>query len=79
MVGNGVVAIWELGMKFYGREKEIDELRHQRDISRKFARFTVVTGRRRIGKTQLIRQAFDDGVSPYVHLVITKKQRRSNV
>ena len=42
MVGNGVVAIWELGMKFYGREKEIDELRHQRDISRKFARFTVL-------------------------------------
>ena len=63
-------------MKFYGREKEISELRQQRDISRKFARFTVVTGRRRIGKTQLIRQAFDDGVSPYIHLVITKKTEK---
>ena len=63
-------------MKFYGREKEIGELRQQRDISCKFARFTVVTGRRRIGKTQLIRQAFDDGVSPYVHLVITKKTEK---
>jgi hypothetical protein len=71
-----MVAIWEVGMKFYGREKEIGELRKQRDISRKFARFTVVTGRRRIGKTQLIRQAFDDGVSPYVHLVITKKTEK---
>ena len=71
-----MVVIWEMGMKFYGREKEISELRQQRDISRKFARFTVVTGRRRIGKTQLIRQAFDDGVSPYIHLVITKKTEK---
>ena len=54
-------------MKFYGREIEISDLRRQRDISRKYARFTVVTGRRRVGKTQLVRSAFDDGESPYVH------------
>ena len=63
-------------MKFYGREKEISDLRGQRDISRKYARFTVVTGRRRVGKTQLVRSAFDDGESPYVHLVITKKTEK---
>ena len=63
-VGNGPVVIKEGTMKFYGREKEIGDLRGQRDISRKYARFTVVTGRRRVGKTQLVRSAFDDGESP---------------
>ena len=63
-------------MKFYGREKEIGELRKEREISHRFSRFTVVTGRRRIGKTELIRQAFDDGTDPYVHLVITKKTEK---
>jgi len=63
-------------MEFYGREREIDELRKVRATSRKYARFTVVTGRRRIGKTQLIRQALDDGSATYVHLVITKKTEK---
>lgn len=63
-------------MDFYGREREIDELRKVRETSRKYARFTVITGRRRIGKTQLIRQAFDDGKTDYVHLVITKKMEK---
>ncbi len=63
-------------MKFYGRSKEIDNLRKEREISHKYARFTVVTGRRRIGKTQLIREAYDDGSDPYVHLVITKKTEK---
>jgi len=31
-------------MEFYGREKEIEELRKVRAKSRKYARFTVVTG-----------------------------------
>ena len=60
-------------MKFYGRENEIAELRKVREISHRFARFTVVTGRRRIGKTELVRQAFDDKTDLYLHLVITKK------
>lgn len=63
-------------MKFYGREEEIAELRKIREISRKYARMTVVTGRRRVGKTQLVRQAFDDGVMPYLHLVITRKPEK---
>ena len=63
-------------MKFYGRESEIDELRKVREISHRFARFTVVTGRRRIGKTELVRQAFDDKTDPYLHLVITKKTEK---
>ena len=60
-------------MKFYGRTSEIEALRKVREISYEFARFTVLTGRRRVGKTQLVRHVFDDGASPYVHLVITRK------
>ena len=63
-------------MKFYGRTEELASLRKVRDISHNFARFTVVTGRRRIGKTELVRQAFDDGNGEYLHLVITKKPEK---
>ena len=63
-------------MKFYGRTVELEELRKVREISQKFARFTVLTGRRRVGKTQLVRRAFDDGKTPYVHLVITRKPEK---
>ena len=48
-------------MKFFGRTMEVDELRGIRKLSRKSARMTVVTGRRRVGKTELVRQALDDG------------------
>ena len=43
-------------MKFYDREKEIAYLRDVRMKSEKNARFTVITGRRRVGKTALINE-----------------------
>ena len=56
-------------MKFYGREKEIELLRGERDRSRTLARLTVITGRRRVGKTELIEKAFNDGTGDYVYLL----------
>ena len=47
-------------MKFYDREQEITFLRKTREIAERSARFTVVTGRRRIGKTTLITKAYED-------------------
>ena len=47
-------------MKFYGREHEIALLRNIRKKSLESARFTVMTGRRRVGKTELLRRAFTD-------------------
>ena len=44
-------------MRFYDREQEIAFLRETRNTAERVARFTVVTGRRRIGKTTLIREA----------------------
>ena len=60
-------------MKFFGRTMEVDELRGIRKLSRKSARMTVVTGRRRVGKTELVRQALDDGVdSPFLYFLVTR-------
>lgn len=46
-------------MKFYDREIETKTLREIENISREFAQMTVITGRRRIGKTTLIKYAYD--------------------
>ena len=61
-------------MKFYGREKEIGYLRDVRVKSKKNARFTVVTGRRRVGKTQLIQRAMGD--RPYLYFYIGRKSEK---
>lgn len=50
-------------MKFYDRTKELEMLRFALEQSRKESRMTVVTGRRRIGKTELIKRCGDDTVS----------------
>ncbi len=60
-------------MKFFGREQEIAELRKLREYSCENAQFTVLTGRRRVGKTALLRQAFDDSESPYLNLPVTRQ------
>ncbi len=59
-------------MKFFGREIEIKELRAIRELSKTSARMTVVTGRRRVGKTELVRQALDDGESPFLYFLVTR-------
>lgn len=58
-------------MRFYDRKKEIEYLREARKKAEKTARFTVVTGRRRIGKTTLIRQAYQD--EPFVYFFVARK------
>ncbi len=52
-------------MNFYGRNKELALLRKIRDDAKGIARFTIVTGRRRIGKTELLRQAYGDDACLY--------------
>ena len=58
-------------MKFYDREKEMSFLRETRANAERVARFTVVTGRRRIGKTTLIREAYK--YKPYVYFFVARK------
>ena len=63
-------------MEFFGREEELAELRKIREVSREHARFTVVTGRRRIGKTELVKRAFADGITPCLYWLVTRKPER---
>ena len=58
-------------MRFYDRRQELDFLRETREQATKVARFTVVTGRRRIGKTTLIREAYKD--EPFVYFFVARK------
>jgi len=48
-------------MKFYDREAELEILRKNREMSKKNSVFTVITGRRRMGKTALIKESEKDG------------------
>lgn len=52
-------------MKFYDRKEEIEKLREIRNLSHKAAQFTVLTGRRRIGKTSLVMKAYEDEIMLY--------------
>lgn len=63
-------------MKFYGRNDELTELEGIRRLSENSARFTVVTGRRRIGKTELVERAFNDGKAPYLYLLTTRRAEK---
>ena len=58
-------------MRFYDREQEMAFLRETREQAEKVARFTVVTGRRRIGKTALVREAYND--KPFVYFFVARK------
>lgn len=46
-------------MKFYDREIESETLRRIEATSKEYAQMTVITGRRRIGKTTLIKHVYD--------------------
>ena len=58
-------------MKFYDREKEINELLKFDDTANQTAQFTVLIGRRRTGKTTLMTQALKG--RPYLYFFIGKK------
>lgn len=59
-------------MKFYNRTKELAELRRIQNLSfTDHSRLTVLTGRRRIGKTSLIMKTVED--TPTVYLFVGRK------
>lgn len=58
-------------MRFYDRKQEIGFLHETVEQAKTSARFTVVTGRRRIGKTSLLAKAFEG--MPFVYFFVTRK------
>ncbi len=57
-------------MKFYDRKKELAALKLIQGESLKSARFTVITGRRRVGKTEMLKQAY--GKTGYLYFFIAR-------
>ncbi len=63
-------------MDFCGRQDELRELEKIRELSRECAQFTVVTGRRRVGKTELVEKAFNDSETPYLYFLVTQRSEK---
>ena len=61
-------------MKFFGREDDLAALRKIREQSEERGRMTVVTGRRRVGKTRLILKSLEG--ETYLYFFITRQNER---
>lgn len=61
-------------MQFFGREKQIAWLRNIRSRAAENAKFTVITGRRRVGKTELVRHAYAD--APFLYFFVARRTER---
>ncbi|MBQ6470692.1 MAG: ATP-binding protein [Victivallales bacterium] len=57
-------------MLFFDREDEIKTLREIRELAKEEAQWTVLTGRRRIGKTELLLNCFS--ATPFLYLFVTR-------
>lgn len=58
-------------MKFFDREEKIEKLQAIRRKSVSEAQFTVITGRRRVGKTELVKHAYGD--DDFAYLFVSRK------
>lgn len=47
-------------MRFFDRETEFEKLREIEEVSHDVARFTIITGRRRIGKTEMVKKFYEN-------------------
>lgn len=58
-------------MRFFDRTEEIASLHEIRAAAKENAQFTVVTGRRRVGKTSLVWKAYED--EPILYFFVARK------
>lgn len=47
-------------MRFFDREQEFEKLREIEELSLEVAQFTIITGRRRIGKTEMVKKFYEN-------------------
>lgn len=60
-------------MKFYDRKKELEKMEDYYNMSKKKSIMSIVTGRRRVGKTRLIRE-FIEGKENSIYFFVTEKE-----
>ena len=63
-------------MRFYDRDKELNILNTNWNQTTERGRLTVVTGRRRIGKTTMLRKSAEVGNQPLLYLYVSKDNER---
>ena len=63
-------------MRFYDREKELEILQTNWKQTNERGRLTVLIGRRRIGKTTVLRKSADDGGYPMLYLYVSKDNEK---
>ena len=63
-------------MRFYDREKELEILQTNWEQTTERGRLTVLIGRRRIGKTTVLRKSADDGGYPMLYLYVSKDNEK---
>ncbi|AIF70330.1 hypothetical protein PAP_09775 [Palaeococcus pacificus DY20341] len=61
-------------MKFYDREEEMEALEKAFSLTRSRSSLIIVTGRRRIGKTRLVREFFSRKNIPYLDFFVSVKE-----
>ena len=59
------ITIKFLAMRFFDREQEFEKLRKIEELSHEVAQFTIITGRRRIGKTEMVKKYFENRTMLY--------------
>ena len=47
-------------MRFFDRKQEFEKLREIEELSHEVAQFTIITGRRRIGKTEMVKKFYEN-------------------
>ena len=63
-------------MKFFDREHELEILKTNWNNSKNCGILTVLTGRRRIGKTALLTKSATDNNQPFLYLYVSKDNER---
>ena len=52
-------------MRFFDREIEFEKLREIENLSHEVAQFTIITGRRRVGKTEMVKKFYENRIMLY--------------
>ncbi len=62
-----------IDMRFFDREQEFEKLREIEELSHEVAQFTIITGRRRIGKTEMVKKFYENKTMLYFLLLVKRK------
>ena len=59
------ITIKLIDMRFFDREQEFEKLSEIERVSHEVAQFTIITGRRRIGKTEMVKKFYENKTMLY--------------